>query len=82
MIMQQAFNHNDQAQEIDSFNTFSTKDGIVKNTIFSHFRKSFPTSNENQGLPSNQLGIKIVSPTVFTQALEEVKPSKWVVSTL
>ena len=28
---------------------------------------------ENQGLPSNQLGIEIVSPTVFTQALEETE---------
>ena len=37
---------------------------------------------ENQGLPSNQLDIEIVLPTVFTETLKEVKPSKWVVSTL
>ena len=40
-----------------------TKDGIVKTPPFSRFRKSFPTSCENQGLTY----IKIVSPTVFTQ---------------
>jgi hypothetical protein len=34
---------------------------------------------ENQGSPSNQLGIKIVSPTVFTQALADTEgyPNEW-----
>ena len=50
----------------------------TKTSPFSRFRKSFPTSFENQGSKY----IKIVSTTVCTEALEEVKLSKWVVSTL
>ena len=41
------------------------------------FENPFPPPiwlmGENQGSPSNQLGIKIVSPTVFTQALVETE---------
>ena len=42
---------------------------MVISATISHFRKSFPTSCENQGLTT----IDIVSPTVFTQVLVETE---------
>ena len=68
MIMQKAKNHNVRVQEKDSMASSQILDSIHP-PPFSHFRKSFPTSCENQG----STYIKIVSPTVFTQALVETE---------
>jgi hypothetical protein len=58
---------------------------IIVQTVYKR-RKALPQhpnehSTEITTVPT-LLQDEIISPTVCTQALEEVKPSKWVVSTL